>query len=135
MQFVSLETSSQGIAINLLLKNPGKLPVGIVLSNPENQDGFLFQYALDREAPEGVTALPPDWASTMLDIPNRDSEILWRLDPDISIKVKLHSDLKLEPNQKLIGKLRFQQTRYLDTLAGISILSGMCFTDIFEFKS
>ncbi len=135
MQFVTLETSSQGFAITLVLKNPGKLTIGIVLSNPNNQDGFLFQYALDREAPEGMTALPPDWTSTMLDIPNRDSEILWPLDPDKSITVKLYSDLKLAPNQKLIGKLRLQQTRYIDTLAGIPILTGMCFSELFEFKS
>lgn len=135
MSFSSIEISDSGVFVKLEFKNHGRLPIGIVLPNPESQGGFALRYSLDREVPEGVTRLPVEWTWCKLDIPNRHSERLWNLTPGIPFSISLKADLDLESNRKYIGKIQYEQIRHLDTFAGYAILSGSCYSAGFEFQT
>lgn len=135
MVFSKIAVSMKTVSIELTFNNPGTSPIGICLGNPDGQNGFALRHALDRDVAPGVTPLPVEWTWCKLDIPDRKSELLWNLAPGKPLTLMLQADLELSPQNKYMGKIQYQQLRHLDFLAGNPILSGSCFTEVFEFQA
>jgi hypothetical protein len=135
MGFTTASRTPTGVSIALTFRNPGKMPIGMLSSKPGLRGGFTLRYALDRDAPPGGMALPVDWQYAKLNVPHTNTETLWNLIPGKAVLVTLTGDVQLEIGRRYIGKIQFDQIQHLDSIAGIPILSGSCFTDVFEFQA
>lgn len=123
-----------GLELKVVFKNPGTTSIGLYLQSKESLGGFQLRHAVDRDAPPGVTPLPVEWEFIKAQISGHETDSLWTVPPLGEISLSLFVPLILEPGRRYLGKLQYQQLGPLDMLAGNRILSGTCFSEVFEFE-
>lgn len=123
-----------GVDIRVGFRNPGRSAIGLYLPKMDGRGGFTLRYAEDRDEKPGVTPLPVEWQVTRARVTGREHDSLWSLAPKEELTLVLSAPIELKSGVKYIGKLQFEQVTHLDILAGARILSGACFSEVFEFE-
>lgn len=126
---------SDGLGIRISFRNPGSKPIGLFAPRSGPRGGFTLRYALDRETEPGVTPLPVEWDLAKLRTVDQGTDSLWTLAPETPLSLPLLAAISLEKNRSYIGKIQFEQVTHLDSLAGNALLTGTCFTEVFEFRT
>lgn len=134
MSYLAALQKNGSVDIRVGFKNPGSSPIGIFLPAKAGRGGFILRHAVDKPETPGVTPLPVEWNFARAGIPDRENDSLWDLGPGEELSVVITAPVELKKGVRYIGKLHFEQSTHLDVLAGARILSGACFTEVFEFE-
>lgn len=117
-----------GAEAEIRFRNPGTRPIGLVFDGQPGASDFHFRFAQDREE------IPyPEWHHCDNPPAEPDSIQLRILEPGSELVRKVRFPCSFPDSGKYMGKFSYRQTRYLDSLAGIPVLTGVAHTEVAEF--
>lgn len=124
-----LVRAGQGAEAVIRFRNPGQGAIGLVFDGEPGASDFHIRFAQDREE------IPyPEWHHCDSLPAEADKVQLVSLEPGAEISRKVFFPCAFPDSGKYIGKVSYRQTRYLDKLAGVPILTGIAYTQMAEFS-
>lgn len=124
-----LVRTAKGAEAEIRFRNPGKGPIALVFEGNAGSSDFHFRFAQDREE------IPyPEWHHCDSLPAEADKVQLISLEPGTELARKVFFPCRFPDSGKYIGKISYRQARYLDTLAGIPVLTGVAYTEMAEFS-
>jgi hypothetical protein len=126
---IKVVQTPEGAEAEIRFRNPGSRSIGLVFDGNPGASDFHFRYAQDRED------LPyPEWHHCDSLPANSDSTHLLALEPGSDLIRRVSFQCVFPDSGKYIGKIGYRQSRFLDSLAGVVILTGVTHTEIAEFS-
>ena len=120
--------TAEGAEAEIRFRNPGARAIGLVFDGQQGTSDFHLRFAQDREE------IPyPEWHHCDNPPADADKIRLVSLEPGEEIVRKVRFPCSFPDSGKYIGKFSYRQPRYLDSLAGIPILTGVAYTEVAEF--
>lgn len=124
----SLIRRVDGAETEIRFRNSGSQSIGLVFDGEPGRSDFHFRFAQDRKE------LPyPEWHHCGSIPTNAKDGKLVILEAGTEIVRKVVFPCNFPDSGKYIGKIDYRQTRYLDTLVGVPILTGIAYTGMADF--
>ncbi len=125
--FAGIRPTGKGTEVTVRFRNPGTQPIGLVLDGNTGEPDFSFRFAQDREE------IPyPEWNRSE-NTPGEAGIQLLILAAGTEISRTVFFPCTFPDHGKYMGKITYRQARYLDSLAGVPILTGIAVTEMAEF--
>jgi hypothetical protein len=135
LEIMKISIESGKLQIKAAFKNYGTQPICIANPMADRKSGFTLRVAPDREETEGVTPLPHEFEHLPVRLRGLESDSLWIADPGALVELEMEGESALSKGMRFFGSLEYRQVTYIDTLAGMPILTGSCYSDAFDFQS
>lgn len=120
--------TAKGAEVEIRFRNPGKAAIGLVFDGEPGAPDFHIRFAQDREE------IPyPEWHHADSPPAEADKVQLVSLEAGAEITRKVFFPCRFPDSGKYMAKVSYRQTRFLDQLAGVPVMTGIAYTEMAEF--